>query len=126
MCKVAVVGSRDFKHPDWVRAILNEYLPGMTFFISGGATGVDSIAEHWVDEYNEAIKSTSPEFTIKKVIFEADWDKYGKRAGAIRNQIIVDEADIVLIFWNGISKGTKITMDLAIDSRKTTIIYVKD
>ena len=47
------------------------------------------------------------------VRFPADWDKYGKAAGPIRNQQMIDEGkpDIVLAFHNNIAKS-KGTMDM--------------
>ena len=41
----------------------------------------------------------------------ADWDKYGKSAGFIRNKEMVDIADAAIIFWDGDSKGTKDTIE---------------
>jgi len=43
----------------------------------------------------------------------ADWQQYGRRAGAIRNRRIVAAASRVVAFWDGASKGTSITIDMA-------------
>jgi hypothetical protein len=48
----------------------------------------------------------------------ADWNKYGKSAGAIRNKDIVKNSDKFIVFWDSQSKGTKITIDMIIKSEK--------
>lgn len=51
---------------------------------------------------------------MKVRAFPADWESYGKRAGYLRNIEMLDgKPDLVLAFWNGISKGTKHTIDEA-------------
>ena len=99
--KVAIVGSRDWPSREAVtRYVLA--LPNDTVVISGGAPGVDRIAE-----------KTARVIGLKVEVYPADWFKHGKRAGALRNQQIVDAADRIVAFWDGISKGTKITIDMA-------------
>ena len=44
-------------------------------------------------------------FTVE--IFMAEWDKYGRAAGPIRNEKMVDIANLVIAFWDGKSRGTK-------------------
>lgn len=68
--------------------------------ISGGAKGVDSIAEEWGRFRKLPIEQHKP-----------DWSKYGKGAGIVRNKEMVLAADYVLIFWDGESKGTKSVID---------------
>lgn len=44
----------------------------------------------------------------------ADWKRHGKSAGYVRNAEMVElGADLVIAFWDGRSKGTQHTMDLA-------------
>ena len=45
--------------------------------------------------------------------FPADWDKYGKKAGYIRNKEMARAADACVVFWNGQSKGSKHMIDIA-------------
>lgn len=63
--------------------------------ISGGANGVDTLAEHWA-------KRNKIEF----IAYLAQWNKFGKKAGIIRNHEMVEFCDYVFAFWNGKSKGT--------------------
>jgi hypothetical protein len=47
----------------------------------------------------------------------------GKKAGPVRNQQIVDKADVVIAFWNGDSRGTKSTIEITKKSNKLLKIY---
>lgn len=120
--KIAVVGSREFKYPSFISdKMINLF--GGTYnltFISGGALGVDSIAEKCVDDFNETFHAN-----ITKVIYKPNWEKYGKKAGFLRNQQIVDEAEKLIAFWDGESKGTKNSIDLAIKKGIPVDIYIR-
>jgi len=90
--RVAVVGSRDI-----IRLNLAEYLPdNTTEIISGGARGVDSIARRYAIENDIPLTEFLPEY-----------ERYGRSAPLYRNQDIVDNADFVLAFWDGLSPGTR-------------------
>jgi hypothetical protein len=96
--KVLVCGGRDFQ--DWKRFksvldILHVKL-GFNLIISGGARGADTFAILWAKTNN-----------IECKIFYADWMSYGKRAGLIRNQKMLDvgKPDLVIAFPGG--KGTE-------------------
>jgi hypothetical protein len=122
--KIALVGSREFKDTQLIRDIVIGYFSNSIephHFISGGARGVDSIAEKEFDRWNEY----EHEGKLKKTIFLPDWDKYGKRAGFIRNELIIKAADKVVAFWDGASHGTKHSIDLAIKAGKPVDIYVR-
>lgn len=107
--RVAIIGSRDFPNEqrvrDYVDALFEEGNDERRrpVIISGGARGVDSWAE-----------STALDRGWEVDIHPADWDTYGKSAGFRRNQDIVMSADLVVAFWDGKSKGTKHSIDLAL------------
>lgn len=112
--KIAIVGSREFKDKNLVIRVVRDIAhPGYTI-ISGGAIGVDKWAEEYFDNLG-----------FEKIIFLPDWNKYGKSAGFKRNELIINEADRVLAFWDGRSKGTKHSIDLAIKTGKPLDIYVR-
>ncbi|MEK0346434.1 MAG: SLOG family protein [Nitrosopumilus sp.] len=111
MKKIAVVGSRDFTDYLLLAEILELFFDKGFEIISGGAEGADSLAENYATRKR-----------LKCTVFKADWDVHGKSAGFIRNQLIVDAADIVVAFWDGVSKGTKDTLDKAHKARKITLI----
>lgn len=123
--KIAIVGSREFRHIDLARDIICKFLinsipeaptENELYLISGGAIGIDTLAEKIADRLK-----------IEKIIFKPDWNTYGKRAAAIRNQKIVDTADMILSFWNGIKikSGTWMTINMAIKAGKPINIYVR-
>jgi uncharacterized phage-like protein YoqJ len=120
--KIAIVGSREFKNKDFVQNIVSNQLTNGDYFISGGARGVDT----WAEETIPILETGLANFKINKKIFKPDWNKYGKRAGFLRNQLIIDEADKVIAFWDGKSKGTKHSIDLAIKANKPIDIYIRN
>jgi len=112
--KIAIVGSRKFPMLSMVRDYVMS-LPPHYMVVSGGARGVDSCAEDCAMINGNARK-----------IFEADWKKYGRTAGLIRNSQIVDAADNVVAFWDGKSKGTLDTITKTRMAKKPlTIITVQ-
>lgn len=90
---VAVIGSRSFKNFELLKNTLSKI--EISLIISGGADGADSLAERYAREQS-----------IPTKIFLPDWKKYGKSAGMIRNTDIINEADVVVAFWDGQSRGT--------------------
>jgi len=109
--KIAVVGSRGFNDYDYMTSILNN-IEDITLIVSGGAPGADRLAEMYADQNN-----------INKLILKADWDKYGKSAGMIRNKDIVDNAEFIIAFWDGVSKGTKNSIDRAKKAGKQVVVF---
>ena len=94
--KIAVVGSRSLEIKN-----IGNYLPdNTTEIISGGARGVDQCAREYALSNN-----------IKLTEFKPDYSKYGRAAPIIRNKKIIENADIVLAFWDGSSRGTKFVIE---------------
>ena len=60
------------------------------------AKGADTIGEQYAHERG---------YTVER--FPADWQQYGKAAGPIRNRQMVDNADALIVFWDGQSAGTR-------------------
>ena len=107
--KVAVIGSRN------LNVNMKQYLPhGISLIVSGGARGVDTLAEKYANAYG-----------IAKLIFFPDYKRYGKVAPLARNKLIVDHADMVIAFWDGISRGTKYTIDYANSQNKKVFVHTK-
>lgn len=107
--KVAIIGSRDFNDYGKLKEVLNFFKP--TKIISGGAKGADLLGEKYANENG-----------IEKIIHYPDWDKHGRGAGFVRNQLIIDDCDVVIAFWDGESKGTKNSIEKAEKQKKHTII----
>lgn len=85
----------------------NFNLDEITHIVSGGARGADSLAEKFAREYNK-----------KLIVYRADWNRYGKGAGFIRNATIINACDYCVAFWDGQSHGTKHDIDLCKQSKK--------
>ena len=113
--RYAVVGSRDWKEPWLVKALVFELFQKDPdgIIVSGGARGVDSFAEEEADILH-----------MGKLIFPAQWERYGKSAGPIRNKLIVENADVVYAFRNKGSIGTQNTIDVA--TKKGLMVHIKE
>ena len=92
--RVAVVGSRSLDGRSY--AVLKENIPkGVSGIISGGASGVDSLAERYAQEQD-----------LPMTVIRPDYKTYDRQAPLIRNSQIVAESDFTLILWDGISRGS--------------------
>lgn len=107
--KLLIVGSRTISDFD-----LEGYVPeGVEMIISGGAKGIDTVAEQYADAHG-----------IEKLIIRPQYEKFGKAAPIKRDEQMVDIADTVLAIWDGRSKGTKYTLDYAEKKGKSIIKIV--
>lgn len=114
MLKVIVTGSRNFNDYDLLKATLDEKLGHVKFYeiVSGTASGADKLGEEYAAE-----KSLS----VKKI--PADWKRFGRLAGYLRNKQMAEYADMAFIFFDGKSKGALLMIDLAKENDlKTEVI----
>lgn len=116
--KLGIIGSRGFNNYDFLKKETNIFLIendiSINTIISGGAKGADTLGEKYAEEYKIPVK-----------IFYPDWNKYGKKAGYLRNIEIIENSDVVIAFWDGCSPGTKISIDLARNKNKILkIIFI--
>ncbi|MBO5883524.1 MAG: hypothetical protein J6Q78_03880 [Clostridia bacterium] len=96
--KLLIVGSRSITNFD-----LSPYITkNIDTIISGGACGIDSVAEEYADMHR-----------LSKYIIRPRYELYGRAAPIKRNEEMVDIADAVLIIWDGKSKGTQYTLKYA-------------
>lgn len=109
--KLAVVGSRTITDYNFVKGLLDKQKDNISHIISGGAKGVDTLAEQWANEND-----------IPVIVFKAEWGKYGKRAGFIRNNEIIKKCDVCLAIWDGKSKGTQHSINLAKSMNKKLLV----
>ena len=77
--------------------------------ISGGCSGADEFAERYAKYWDIPLR-----------VFPANWGKYGKSAGVIRNEQMAiyasaceDDYGMLIAFWDGKSRGTKNMIDTA-------------
>lgn len=98
--KIAVIGSRSLSDKERLFRELEPYKKGCDLLISGGAKGTDTLAEDWARKNN-----------IETLIFKPDVARYARGAYRIRNERIVNEANLVIAFWDGVSPGTKMVLN---------------
>lgn len=91
--RVGVTGGRDYADRRTVARVLEALRPDVVL-VHGAATGADSLCAEW---WSSDGRVTEPH--------PADWTKYGRAAGAIRNQVMVDSGLDVLIAFPG-GRGT--------------------
>lgn len=89
--KVLVCGGRDFLDRQLAYRTLDEHAAGALIIIHGDARGADQLAGDWARLRGKVI-----------VACPADWNTYGKGAGPIRNQQMLDKKpDVVVAFPGG-------------------------
>lgn len=117
MIKVIIAGTRDFNDYAFLKKNVDYFLQGINSnneeieIVSGNARGADKLGERYAKEHNLPVK-----------LFPANWDKYGKRAGYLRNQEMANYSDVLIAFWDEKSKGTKHMIDIAKKQDLTVIV----
>lgn len=113
--KVIIAGSRSIRRYSVVEfGYLDSGLKA-TEIVSGCARGVDKLGEQLASNLN-----------IPCAMFPANWDKYGKQAGYLRNVEMSKYADALIAFWDGSSSGTKHMIDLAKKEELTLFVYTQE
>ena len=107
--KLLIADSRGIEDFD-----LSEYIPNdVDTIISGGANGIDRLAEKFADTHR-----------ISKYIIRPKYNLYGKAAPLKRNEEMIKFADKILIIWDGKSKGTKYSIDFAKKLKKNLNVLI--
>lgn len=104
LMKVLITGSRNWSDRKAIETAMTKFKPEI--IIEGGANGADRMAKEYANNNN------------KKVIeAKANWEKYGKQAGPIRNaEMISMKPDLVIAFSKDLNedRGTRDTINKAI------------
>lgn len=109
--KILICGGRDFTNYEYLKSVVDDKIERVKILypsdktpieiVSGGAHGADSLAEKYALEKGYSFK-----------VFHANWDKFGRGAGHIRNEEMAyytykaGEPHRVIAFWDGKSRGT--------------------
>lgn len=118
---VIIAGSREFNDYTMLENIsygilmANNAIKDEITILTGGARGADTLGEKFAKEYG-----------YKSVVIEADWDKWGKRAGYLRNLDMADWgdcADLLIVFWDGKSKGARHMIEIAKNRDIDMLVY---
>ncbi len=111
--KLIIAGGRDFNQG----YIINKVLYGLESdiideVVCGDARGADTLGAEWAYIHHIPIKH-----------FPANWDKYGKAAGYIRNAEMAEYGDMLIAFWDGKSPGTKNMIKTMKLHKKPYLVY---
>ena len=99
MFRLIVAGGRDFHDYQYLRSSLDYLLQNITDeiqIVCGMARGADRLGERYAKERGFSV-----------AYFPADWDRYGRSAGIRRNVQMAENADALVAFWDGASRGTR-------------------
>ena len=100
--RILVAGGRDFNDRERTLEILQKNSPESNILLTGGARGADILASRLWGELGGKVE-----------VYRADWDRYGKSAGMIRNiEMFETGLDKVIAFWDCHSKGTEHSIKL--------------
>ena len=112
MPRILICGDRNWKDVETIENFICS-LPPDTVIIHGNARGADKIAERKAKEHGLTVKG-----------YSADWDRYGKAAGPIRNKRMLLEGrpDRVVAFHNDLSKSRG-TADMLRQAEKRGVAF---
>lgn len=111
MFRVIIAGGREFSDYQLLSSrmdslLANKVNEGPVAIVCGKARGADTLGERYAKERGYQV-----------LYFPADWDRLGKRAGYVRNEEMAKNADALVAFWDGQSKGTKHMIETAREYR---------
>jgi len=101
--KVIIAGSRDLDNVShtleskvtFVEQVVTNSGMGVTKVLCGGAKGADQWGKAWAMSRHLPVE-----------VYTANWQDYGKAAGMIRNNAMADDADGLILIWDGKSRGS--------------------
>jgi len=101
--RVIIAGSRDISPSiEQIDKVVAELGWIITTVLCGAARGADTAGRVWA-EYK----------SIPVAMYPADWSRHGKSAGYKRNENMAFNADALIAFWDGQSKGTQHMINIA-------------
>lgn len=109
--RTIIAGGRGVTDPKLLQiSILNcGWKPSLV--ICGLAKGADTLGKEWAIEQGIQVEE-----------YPADWPKYGRAAGFIRNAQMADDAEALIALWDGVSKGTAHMITIA--RKRNLKVYV--
>jgi hypothetical protein len=110
--KVIIAGGRNFGNYELLKSACDTAFGNLHIeIVSGGAKGADELGVKYAYEKGLDVK-----------IIQADWQRYGRKAGPIRNKEMADYADTLIAFWDGQSRGTKNMIETARSQNLNVIV----
>lgn len=111
--KILISGSREFRNLKKVDKAIGGF-PMNVVILHGGARGVDARADHAARRKGLEVEILRPDWSI------------GKKAGPLRNRVLVEKADVVYAFWDGESRGTKGVIDYTRERGKALVVVLDE
>ncbi len=111
--KFAIVGSRHFPELAQVAGYVAS-LPAGSIVVTGSASGVDAEATRVARERGLSVIRVAASFEEAR----------DAKVAADRNQKLIDQADVLVAFWDGASTGTRGTVERALDSGKEVHVFI--
>lgn len=111
--RTIIAGSRSCVLIEPLLQALKEFPFKITTVISGTARGVDTLGEYWARMNNIPVEQ-----------YPADWSRFGKRAGYVRNEQMAKVAEGALILWDGFSPGTKHMINICEQNNLPYYVYM--
>lgn len=109
--RTVIAGSRTINDSLLVEQAILKSGFRITEVFSGGARGVDQLGEAWARRNGVPVRH-----------FPADWERYGKRAGFLRNEEMADRAEALIAVWDFKSPGTRHMIEIV--KRKGLRVFV--
>lgn len=106
---IIVTGTKSFGKYELLKKKCDQYLNALTddsdsesiVIITGDDGGAEQLAQKYANESG-----------LESVVYPLEYEKYGSLAAQVRNTNMVADADGAICFWDGSSKGVKMTIDL--------------
>lgn len=100
--RVIIAGTRSIWSYAFLEMAIEESGFDISTVICGMAPGADSVGWAWANVNGVPIEE-----------FPADWERYGRKAGYLRNEEMGQNADALILLWDGISKGSALMLAIA-------------
>ena len=115
--RIIIAGTRNYENYEEAKKFINSVLASIAAnksvtILSGGCKGSDSLGERYAKEHGLHIE-----------MHKADWARYQKAAGPLRNRKMIMDSDAVICFWDQKSRGTKSLIEFAKKYNKK--VYLK-
>lgn len=114
--RVVIAGSRTFYYMYRLEESIKKSGLDITEVVCGMARGVDELGYRWAREHDIPIKE-----------FPADWNRYGKAAGPIRNKEMAEYSDAAIVLMYPDSRGSA-NMVLCMHelNKPSFVVYLSD
>lgn len=118
--RVVICGSRQISDPEEVRKAISDGAKKFAaqgaeigVVMSGQAAGPDTIAAYLAQAHGIPVEK-----------YPAEWSKYDRRAGIVRNEKMAETMEACIAIWDGTSRGTNNMIMLAQRKLPESMIHI--